>query len=307
MTLIQHPRDATVFAPGLPRAYDTHRAPWQLPAGKKLAVSVLLHAPSYQDVPPAGSFKPIAMQGGVGRDTAEPKHGQLARLSQWDFGLTVGIWRLLGIAQKAGVPVAVALDSFGVRTMPGLADLVAERAQEIVVRGSAANIILDEAMTADEERAYIAEARSAVEAATGRTASGWFSPERANSARTAGLLREAGFDWFGDWPVDERPVALDGAASGLTAVPFGLETEDMFALYTRSLAFPDYERLLDETVEQLIADADVVGGRFLGLSWFGWVLGQACFADVAERTLTKLAANPQVLLVTPGDVAALHR
>jgi len=307
MTLVDNPADATVFAPSLPRTFDTHRAPLVLPEGKKLAVSVLLHAPSYQDVPPAGSFKPITMQGGVGRETSEPKHGQVARLSQWDFGLTVGIWRLLGIAEKAGVPVAVALDSFGVRTMPGLADLVAERAQEIVVRGSAANIILDDAMSADEERAYIAEARSAVETATGRTATGWFSPERANSTRTAGLLREAGFDWFGDWPVDERPVALDGAASGLTAVPFGLETEDMFALYTRSLAFPDYERLLDETVEQLIADADVVGGRFLGLSWFGWVLGQACFADVAERTLTKLAANPQVLLVTPGDVAALHR
>ena len=305
MTLIQHPSDATVFAPGLPRTFDTHRAPWQLPAGKKLAVSVLLHAPSYQDVAPAGSFKPIAMQGGVGRDTAEPKHGQLARLSQWDFGLTVGIWRLLSIAEKAGVPVAVALDSYGARTMPGLADLVAERAQEIVVRGSAANIIIDDAMTADEERAYIAEARSAVEAATGRTASGWFSPERGNSIRTPALLREAGFDWFGDWPVDERPVALDGDATGLTALPFGLETEDMFALYTRSLAFQDYERLLEETVEQLIADADIVGGRYLGLSWFGWVLGQACFADVAERTLRRLASDPRVLLVTPGDVAAL--
>jgi len=305
MTLVDNPSDATVFAPSLPRTFDTHRAPLVLPEGKKLAVSVLLHAPSYQDVPPAGSFKPITMQGGVGRETSEPKHGQVARLSQWDFGLTVGIWRLLGIAEKAGVPVAVALDSFGVRTMPGLATLVAQRAQEIVVRGSAANIILDDAMSSDDERAYIAEARSAVEAATGRTATGWFSPERANTLRTPELVREAGFDWFGDWPVDERPVKLDGAASGLIALPFGLETEDMFSLYTRSLAFPDYERLLDETVEQLIADADIVGGRFLGLSWFGWVLGQACFADVAERTLLKLAANPQVLLLTPGQAAAL--
>jgi hypothetical protein len=43
----------------------------------------------------------------------------------------------------------------------------------------------------------------------------------------------------------------------------------------------------------------------MGLSWFGWVLGQACFADVAERTLLKLAANPQVLLLTPEQAAAL--
>jgi peptidoglycan/xylan/chitin deacetylase (PgdA/CDA1 family) len=303
--LIAHPADATVFAPDLPRRFDGHRAPWTLPDGKKLAVSILLHAPSYQDVVPEGSIKPTAMQGGVGRETSEPLHGQVARLSQWDFGLTVGIWRLLDIAKNAGVPVAVALDSYGVRTAPGLATLVAERADEIVARGSAANIIIGESMTREQELAYILESKATVERATGRAASGWFGPERGASARTTGLLREAGFDWFGDWAVDERPVQLDATSTGLTAVPFSLETEDMFALYGRSMRFQDYELLLEETIDQLIADADVVGARHLGLSWFGWVLGQACFADVAERTLEKLAANPAVLLTTPGGVAAL--
>lgn len=303
--LIHNPADATVFAPYLPRRFDGHRAPWTLPHGKKLAVSVLLHAPSYQDVAPTGAHKPIAMQGGVGRETGEPRHGQVARLSQWDFGLTVGIWRLMDIAKAAGVPVAVALDSYGVRTMPGLATLVAAGADEIVARGSAANIILAEAMSTIEERAYILESKTAVERATGREVTGWFGPERGASLRTPALLAEAGFSWFGDWPVDERPVRLDGAATGLTAVPFALETEDMFALYTRGLPFTAYEQLLEETVDQLIIDADLVGARHLGLSWFGWVLGQACFADVAERILRKLAANPAVLLTTPGGVASL--
>lgn len=303
--LISNPADATVFAPDLPRQFDGHREQWTLPEGKKLAVSILLHAPSYQDVVPEGSIKPMAMQGGVGRETSEPLHGQVARLSQWDFGLTVGIWRLLDIAKKAGVPVAVALDSYGVRTVPGLATLVAERADEIVARGSAANIILGESMTREQEAAYIAESKATVERATGRTTTGWFGPERGASARTTSLLRDAGFSWFGDWAVDERPVALNGASTGLVAVPFSLETEDMFALYARGMRFQDYELLLEETIDQLIADADVVGARHLGLSWFGWVLGQACFADVAERTLAKLAANPAVLLTTPGGVAAL--
>jgi hypothetical protein len=305
MKLVDNPADTTVFAPDLPRTFDTRREPWTLPDGKKLAVSVLLHAPSYQDVVPVGAHKPLSMQGGVGRETSEPRHGQVARLSQWDFGLTVGIWRLLDVARMAGVPVAVALDSYGVRTMPGLAELAAERADEIVVRGSAANIVIAEAMTVEEERAYIAEAKATIERATGRELIGWFSPERGASSRTTGLLRAAGFSWFGDWPIDERPVTLDGASAGLVAVPFGLETEDMFSLYTRGLPFRDYERLLDETIGQLIADFDVVGARHLGLSWFGWVLGQACFADVAERTLGKLAAHPDVLLTTPAQVATL--
>ncbi|WP_432501059.1 polysaccharide deacetylase family protein [Kineococcus arenarius] len=303
--LVLDPPDATVFAPDLPHAFDTHRRPWTLPGGKKLAVSLLLHAPAYLDDVPDGALKPQAMQGGVGRETGEPRHGQVARLSQWDFGLTVGIWRLLDIAGECGVPVAVALDAEGVQRMPGLAGGVAARADEVVVRGRAANVIVATGMDEDVERAYVAEARRAVEQATGRTARGWFGPERGQSARTTALLAEQGFTWFGDWPVDERPVVLEGASCGLVAVPHPLECEDLFSLYARGLGFRDFERVLDATVDQLVADADVVGARHLGLSWFGWVLGQACFADVAERFLRRVAAHPDVLLATPGDVAAL--
>ena len=305
MTLIDNPADATVFAPDLPRTFEAHRPPWALPDGKKLAVSVLLHAPSYQDSPPAGSHKPLAMNGGVGRDTSEPRHGQITRLSQWDFGLTVGIWRLLTIARKAGVPVAVALDQYGVRDFPGLARLVAADADEIVVRGAAANIIIDSTMTVEEERDYIASAKHAVESATGRATTGWFGPERGESPRTSALLAEAGFTWFGDWPVDERPVSLTGASTGLVSVPFALEAEDYFSLYTRGVTAATYERILNDTIDQLLADAETTGARHLGLSLFGWVSGQACFADVVERTLRRLAAHPDVLLATPGQVAAL--
>lgn len=296
---------ATVFAPTLARTGDHLRAPWVLPDGKKLAVSVLLHAPTYVDVVPEGAHKPLAMQGGVGRETGEPRHGQVARLSQWDFGQTVGIWRLLDIAADAGVPVAVALDATGVATRPGLAALVAERAGEVVARGRAANVVLDPSMSEQQERAYVRSSVDAVAAATGRPVTGWFSPERGTTPRTTAVLRDAGLTWFGDWPVDERPLALVDAAAGLTAVPFSLETEDVFALYARGLPFGDYERLLLDTVDALVADADVVGARHLGLSWFGWVLGQACFADVAERVLQHLAGHPDVLLVLPGDVPAL--
>lgn len=296
---------ATVFAPTLPRTTDPRRGPWTLPAGKKLAVSVLLHAPAYLDVVPPSAHKPLAMQGGVGRETGEPRHGQVARLSQWDFGLTVGLWRLLDIAADAGVPVAVALDVAGVRTKPGLAALVAERAGEVVARGQAADVVLHPDLTVEQETEYVRSSLDAVARATGRPVTGWFSPERATTPHTTAVLRAAGLDWFGDWPVDERPVTLVDDAAGLTAVPFSLETEDLFALYTRGLPFADYERVLLDTVDQLIEDAELLGARFLGLSWFGWVLGQACFADVAERVLHRLAARPEVLLALPGEVPAL--
>ncbi|GAA2073054.1 hypothetical protein [Microbacterium hatanonis] len=301
MTLIPHPAEATVYAPDIPRSFEPSRASWQSPT--PLTVSVLLHAPAYLDVVPAGARKPRAMQGGVGRETGEPAHGQVARLSQWDFGLTTGVFRLLRIAEQAEVPVAVALDAQGCAAMPGLAEAVAARAGEIVVRGSAANAILSANMSAGEERAYVEETTAVVSQTTGTTPVGWFGPERASTPRTTSVLADAGFRWIGDWPLDEAPVQLEGAAAGLTALPFALDTEDMFALYTRGLPFVEYERMLRATVDQLIEDAAIVGPRFLGLSWFGWVLGQACFADVAERTLAYLADRSDVRIVLPSTLA----
>ncbi|MGX7724711.1 hypothetical protein [Rhodococcus sp. 5G237] len=302
--LIDNPSDAVVFAPDVTITYDGFRPPLELPPGKKLAVGLVLHAPYYQDALGAGDFGPGYIAGGVGREANPPK-GQVARLSQWDFGLTVGIFRLLSIAEKHGVPAAVALDKYGVSRMPGLARAVAPRAAEIVCRGRAATLVLSPQMTEEQERTYIRESKAAVETAVGSAVTGWFSPERCQSQRTPRLLAEEGFAWFGDWPADERPVPLEGGATGLTAVPLGLETEDMFAMYTRNLPYLSYEELVHDTVDRLVADADIVGGRFLGLNWFGWVLGQACYADVADRLLGELAARDEVLFLTPAQAAEL--
>lgn len=303
--IINNPADVQLYPAALERTYEPRVAPWVLPDGKKLVVSLLLHAPSYQDDVPVGSVKPITMQGGVGRETGEPHHGQVARLSQWDFGLGVGIFRLMKIANSVGVPYAVALDQAGVTAYPALAERVAASDAEIAVRGKAANILLAESMARGEQEAYIAESKAAVETTTGKRPVGWFSPERAETTITPDILATQGFVWNGSWPVDERPVPLIGAAKGLTALPFQLDVEDIFALYARGLPFRDYERQLIETVDQLVEDSSLVGGRFLGLSWFGWVLGQACYADVAERVLGNLVERPEVLFVTPTEAVYL--
>jgi hypothetical protein len=246
------------------------------------------------------------MVGGVGRDSSEPRHGQVARLSQWDFGLTTGAFRLLDIAERQGVPAAVALDKLGCERMPGLARETAARAAEIVCRGWSANRVLHDQMSVEEETRYVGRTVESVSRHSGREVRGWFSPERATSLNTPKVLRDQGLGWFGDWSSDDVPFGLTDGAQGLISVPFMLDAEDAFALYRRGMDPLDYEDLLTETLEQLVDECDS-NPKFLGLNLFGWVSGQACFANVVERFFRTLASHPKVDVIAPGDVARTVR
>jgi allantoinase len=304
MGIVNNPSDAMVFAPHLPRTYDTVRPKWQ--AEKKLTVSLLLHAPFYLDTPEPGMYRPNLIPGGVGGAApdsgAKPLHGQIVKLSQYDFGLANGIYRLMDIADTYGLDFAVALDELGARRVPFLARNLSARAAELCVRGQAVTSIISPEMTPDQELAYIVRSKMAVEEETGRTVSGWYSPERAGTVHTARLVKEAGFAWTADWNIDEVPVPLGGEAEGLTSLPFSLDTEDTHQLYTRGMRFSDYERLVHEAIDQLIADADAVGPRYLGLTWQGWVLGQACYADVAESVMRRLSEDPDIQVLLPSQL-----
>lgn len=302
MGIVTNPANAVVFAPHLPRTYDTHREPWH--QDRKLTVSLLLHAPYFLDVVEPGMHRPPLITGGVGGAApdsgAKPPHGQIVKLSQYDFGLANGIFRLMDIADKYGLEYTVALDELGAKRVPFLARSVAARAAELCVRGQTVTSTISPKMSRQQELDYITASKAAVEEETGRRIDGWFSPERAGTMNTAALVREAGFEWTGDWNIDEMPVPMDGDAAGVTALPFSLDTEDTHQLYTRGMRFADYERLIHECIDQLIKDADVVGPRFLGLSWHGWVLGQACYADIAESVMQRLVQDPDIQVVLPS-------
>lgn len=271
------------------------------PDAGKVVVSILVHAPKLEDPLIQDGFGPFSMAGGMSIDVNGTVPGRLARLSQWDFGLTVGALRLLDEANDAGVPAAVALDKLGCEQMPGLAAETSTRAAEVVCRGWSANRIIDPGMTEADEAFYIRESMDAVSVATDHEVRGWISPEGGTTMRTPRLLKEAGVEWFGDWSSDDWPLELTGDAKGLTAVPYARAVEDMFSLYVRGMDITGYEEIVERTLRRLLEESRRGEMKFLGVNWHGWVLGQACFAETARSFLHAIASSSEVECVTPSE------
>ena len=81
---------------------------------------------------------------------------------------------------------------------------------------------LDEA----QERALIAEATAIIASHEGRRPKGWLGPWISETLVTPDLLKEAGYDYVLDWPLDYQPVWLATRAGPLLSVAYPVKIND---------------------------------------------------------------------------------
>lgn len=79
----------------------------------------------------------------------------------------------------------------------------------------------------EEEREEIIRCTEAITAISGQRPRGWISPRCTPSTSTPELLAEAGCEWWSDVFDSDLPYWLDTAQGRITALPFGLEINDL--------------------------------------------------------------------------------
>jgi peptidoglycan/xylan/chitin deacetylase (PgdA/CDA1 family) len=196
-----------------------------------------------------------------------------SRLTHREYGHRVGIFRILDVLRKHGIPPTIAMDALTAEHYPYLVQHCQERGCEIMAHGVAATRMITSTMSEHDERAYIQTAVTALTQATGQPPQGWLGPEYGESARTPQLLAEAGIRYVCDWVNDEQPYRMQTPGSQLFALPMMLELDDVHALWERRVRTHRYGPLLQESFERLYLDgAD--NGRLLVLHVHPWLMGQ---------------------------------
>ena len=155
----------------------TKRGTLRWPANARVALCVIVNLEHLEWSPPQGSYQSPTIAGGRG---PRPFPNYL-RFSHREYGHRVGVFRVLEVLEKHGIPPTVAMDALTAENYPYLVRYCMDRGCEIIGHGISASRTITSAMLEQEERQYIQTSLDALKRATGNSPAGWLGPEYGES------------------------------------------------------------------------------------------------------------------------------
>ncbi len=266
------------------------------PADARVALCVILSLEHYEWSLPEGWFQPPA-PGGLGRGTFP----DLRSYSHHEYGNRVGIFRVLDILDRYGIPPTVAMDATVAKNYPFLIEECDKRGAEFIGHGQTVTRMITSDMSEEEERQYIRESVEALAEATGERPAGWFGPEYGESTRTPSLLAAEGIRYVCDWPNDEQPYPMKVAEGRLFSLPVHVEVEDLFTQWNRGVSIMHYSQMIRDTFDGLYVDGAETG-RTLVLSLHPWLIGQPFRSKYLDLALAHISRHAGVWKATGKEI-----
>ena len=272
------------------------------PEHAPVALCAVVNLSQMELQPPTDSFQSPVLAGGLG----QRPYPDYARQSHREYGHRVGVFRVLDVLARHGVPATVAVDALTAEGYPALIDELGARGCEIMAHGISASQMITSRMTEAEERDYIARSIAACTAATGTAPAGWLGPEYGESNRTPALLAEAGIRYVCDWPNDEQPYRMTTPTGELYALPFLWDLDDVNALWDRRLPAERYGKLIVEAFEGLKKDG-ANNARLLALHLHPWLIGQPFRIGCLDAALTEITRQGGCWMANGSTVIDWYR
>lgn len=211
------------------------RPDYSFPDGKRLAVHLSLNVEHF------------AFGEGLGNDYGAAQAQPNTRSFAWrDYGNRVGAWRLLEFADKYDLPLELLINTELYDYCPQMVAAFSARGDEIVGHGRT-NAERQGDMTLAQERSAIQEATAAIERHEGAKPMGWLAPYISQTHDSLDLLKEAGYRYMMDWPLDDQPVWFETKHGRILAIPYSHDLNDSLEAVTRRTPSQLYcENLIDQ-------------------------------------------------------------
>jgi peptidoglycan/xylan/chitin deacetylase (PgdA/CDA1 family) len=227
--------------------------------------------------------------------------------SQREYGLRIGVYRVLDALADAGIHTAVAANALVLPRVPELVQILMACGAEWLGHGLAATRMMHSGQPLDEQRSHIAQALQAIASTTGTPARGWLSQDWGTTPETYALLADAGLDYTLDWGNDDQPYWMCSAGAHqrqLLALPFSAEWDDVQCQWLRNIDARDHAQLvLDGARRMAMECARDQRAAVLGLGLHPWVWGMPSRIASLRWLLAELAQVPGLRWQLPGTLA----
>ena len=149
----------------------------------------------------------------------------LAMESMYDYGSRVGVWRILDVLRRHGVPATFFACAQAFEMAPAVAEAVVAAGHEVCSHGWRWEEVW--ALTEDEEREHIRMAVESLQRTTGSRPVGWYCRYGPSERTRRLVVEEGGFLYDSDSYADDVPFEVDVDGTSHLVVPYTADTNDI--------------------------------------------------------------------------------
>jgi allantoinase len=267
------------------------RPRYEWPGGARLAVFL------------CSNIEHFAFLAGLGVDASGLAQPQSQRNYAWrDYGNRVGLWSYLDLLDEFALPGAHNVNSAVLEACPQIVARLNGRGDEYVGHGRS-NAERQDGLWEGDEARLIAEATETVTRLSGRRPEGWLGPGLAESRVTPDLLKEAGYRYVMDWPLDDQPIWMRTRAGPLLTVPYPIELNDLGALISRQHTGRQFAQMVIDQFDEMRAQSRKYPLVF-SVALHPFIIGQPfrlrAFRDALRHILEY---REELWITTPGEIA----
>lgn len=223
-----------------------------------------------------------------------------------EYGLRVGIWRMVELFEKHDVPATIALNADVCDYEPEIVAALVDRAYEFIGHGRT-NAERLAGMAREEERAVIRETRQRIEDATGKRPTGWLGPGLTETFNTLDLLAQEGFEYVADWSNDDQPYPMNPEGGDLVAVPYTVALNDVTLLVKQGMTPWDYERMMKDQFDVLYEEGKHPGNaKIMAITTHPYLLGQPFCKKYFDNVLEYVTQHRDVWVASGGEIAEYY-
>lgn len=217
-----------------------------------------------------------------------------------DYGLRVGIWRIMEVLDRYKIKGTALLNSAACEHYPIIIEEANKRGWEFMAHGiTNSKLLLD--LPEDEERGIIKTSIQQIEKAVGKRPEGWIGPALIETFNTRNILAEEGIRYLCDWCNDDQPYLMKVRTGTLVAIPYSYVLNDSPAFSRYNLTPKEYYEIVRDEFDVLYEEG-AASGRVMSISLHPFIIGLPFRIKYLDKVLRYVASHEDVWFTTPAEI-----
>ena len=239
------------------------------------------------------------------RLTNLPVNPDVLNYSWRDYGVRVGIWRMMEVMERYGVKGTVALNSDVCARYPRIIEEGKKLGWEWMGHGNN-NSTLFAGQSEPEERALIKHVVTTISKSVGKAPRGWLSPALSETMRTLDILAENGIEYVGNWVNDDQPYPMRVKKGSMIAMPYSVEINDIPALLDLHQSPEKFGQMICDQFDVLYEDGAQTG-RVMSICLHPFLVGYPHRSKYFAKALHHITSRQEVWLTTGGAIVDWYK